>query len=375
MEILIYLGIGIILGFAIGFFVGKFSRKSDENEVILISNLSSQIAEFKSKFEEMEKKREALEKEKAKLEEEKEKRNKEFMDNMKMLFNELKQSSKEMDEEKDKRIKSMIDQFKLFIKQQQDNIEIFLENQGKTREEIEKRRDAQIEDMKRMIETFNRTISGTKTRGIVGEKLLKEKLNESIKAGLIECNLKTQGGEVEFAWDLGDGKFIPIDSKFPDIFDILDKYDNEEDEKEREKYKKKIVEKIKNQIKKIKKYQNLPNTIDKCIMVVPEGVIEMVPEIIREGRKENVYICSYRDVLFMGYILHDEYVKSVKEGELGIYKQLVNTLTGILNNIESKLNTIERGLKMITNAYNDISGEIHKGKVSSSGVFTEKDHH
>ena len=88
----------------------------------------------------------------------------------------------------------------------------------KSRHRAEDMRDAQIQDMRNMMTTFTQTISGTKTRGMVGESILSEVLSNSIKAGVIKKELKIGSQNVEFALDLGDGKYIPIHSKLPEVY-------------------------------------------------------------------------------------------------------------------------------------------------------------
>ncbi|MDK2900494.1 MAG: recombination protein RmuC [Thermosipho sp. (in: thermotogales)] len=253
-----------------------------------------------------------------------------------------------------------------FFEEQKKNTEKFLNEQGKSREEIEKRRDAQIEDMKRMISIFTKTVSGTKTRGMTGEFLLKEALKESIKVGLIKTNLKTEGGEVEFAWDLGDGKYIPIDSKFPDVFQLLEEYDKVESSKERDKLKKEIIDKVKKEIQRVQKYQNLFNTIDSCILVVPEAILEIAPELVGLGRENNVFLCSYKDVFVIAHTLQDKYIKLKEEGDIGKYKQMVSLLFQIIENINSKVSTIDKALTTIANANTFIKDYINKAKEAGS---------
>ncbi|ONN28098.1 recombinase RmuC [Thermosipho affectus] len=361
---MISLLIGIFIGYKFGYILGKRDKKSEDfsNQLSIINNLSIQIAELKAKYEEIEKSRFEAVKQKEKLDEEREKRLNEFIQNTHKLFSELTQKTIMIDEQKDKRISELVEQMKNFFEEQRKNTEQFLIEQGKSREEIEKRRDAQIEDMKRMISIFTKAVSGTKTRGITGEILLKDAIKESIKVGLIKANLKTENGEVEFAWDLGDGKYIPIDSKLPDIFEILEKYNEEEDINLREKLKKEIINKVKKEIQRIQKYQNLVNTIDSCILVVPESILDLAPELIEMGKENKVYICSYKDVFVVAHTLQDRYVKLNEEGDIGKYKQIIETLIQLLEQISKKTDTIERALTTIRNANEDIRKGVAKGK-------------
>lgn len=110
--------------------------------------------------------------------------------NIHKLFEQLESQFEMSDQEKEKRIQHLINQINMFVNQQQRHMETFLLEQGKNKEEIEKRRDAQLSDMKRLIEQFVKTISGAKTRGQVGEILLKEVLKDSIRVGLVKNKLQ-----------------------------------------------------------------------------------------------------------------------------------------------------------------------------------------
>ncbi|MCZ7358328.1 MAG: DNA recombination protein RmuC [Candidatus Methanoperedens sp.] len=358
---IILLIIGLIAGFVAGYFYGK-AKTYQPADVSAIHGLATQVAEIKTKFVEIEKSRERIEKEREKVSEEKDKRIKEFMDNVHKLFMEQGEKYAKSDEEKEKRIKEMMEQSKKFFEGEKKNTENFLLEQGKSREEIEKKRDAQIADMNRMISSFTKTVSGTKSRGIIGEEILKEVLSNSIKADVVKYNLKTDGGEIEFAWNLEDGKYIPIDSKLPDVFDLLEKYHETEDAKERKDYRKEIIDKTRKEIKRVQKYQNLSNTIDTCLLVVPDGILEIAPELVGMGKEENVFVCTYKDVFPIAHMLHDQYIKLKKEGDIGKYKQLVKVLFQILEKVSKKTETIEKAVTQIQNANTEIKKEVKKCK-------------
>jgi len=362
---IILLVIGIVVGFVAGFFYSKYKAYQLvdlSTQTSVISNLSTQVAEMKVGFVEIEKSRERLDKERQKLEGEKEKRFNEFVTNIHGLFKEMSDKSTKSDEEKEKRMKDLMEQNKKFFEEQKTNTEKFLLEQGKSREEIEKKRDAQIADMNRMIASFTKAVSGTKTRGLVGEELLKDVLRNSIKAEVIKCNLKTDNGEIEFAWNLEDGHYIPIDSKLPDVFQLLESYNLKDDIGEQRKLKKKIFEKVKNEVKRVQKYQNLSNTIDCCILVVPEGVLEIAPELVGIGKEINVFICSYKDVFPIAHVLHDQYIRLKEEGDIGQYKRIIRVLFQILDKISKKTEAIEKAVTTIKNANENIRTEVIKAK-------------
>lgn len=298
--------IGLIAGTITGFFIGKSKALQGadlSSQMGTIQNLTTQIAEMKGKFEAVEKSREEIEKKRDELNAEKEKRFKEFIDNNQKIFAELKEGSDKSDKAKEEKIQELMKTNEKFLKEQKESTEKFLKEQGMSREEIEKKRDAQVLDMKNMVQKFTQVISGTQQRGAVGETMLQESLKNSIKAGVVKKDLKVGSKNVEFAWKLGDGKYIPIDSKMPDVFEVYSEF-LEADDSQKPSLRKKIRDKVKKNISEIQKYQNQNNTIDNCILVVPSGIIEACPEIVGDGHESNVFVCTYTDVFPIAHTLH-----------------------------------------------------------------------
>lgn len=361
---IILLIIGLIVGAIAGYFIGKSKvlQSADlSSQMGTIQGLTTQIAEMKGKFEAVEKSREEIEKTREKYNQEKEQRFKDFIEHNQKLFKELKEGSDKSDKTKEERIKELMTTNEKFLKEQKDSTEKFLKEQGLSREEIEKKRDAQVQDMKNMIAKFTQVISGTQQRGAVGETMLSEALKNSIKAGVVKKDLRIGSKNVEFAWNLGDGKYIPIDSKLPDVFEIYEEYIDAEDSAKTS-LRKKIRDKVKKNIKDIQKYQNQSNTIDNCILVVPTGIIEACPEIVGDGHESCVFVCTYTDVFPIAHILQEQYARMKEEGDVGTYKKMVDQLFGILDKIMKKTESIDRALTTLTNANNDIKEEVGKGK-------------
>jgi DNA recombination protein RmuC len=365
LSVIIGIVIGFVIGGIIGYLLGKL-RNAQPMDLsgysAILANLNSQIAEMKGKFTEIEKSRTQLDQQRAQYDAQRETRLQEWMASTRQLFAEQAAKGQQVDGEKDKRIQEWMESTKKFFEEQKGAYTTYLEQQGKSRDEIEKKRDAQIIDMSGMMQQFTRAIGGTKKLGMVGEGQLKEVLANSIRAGVVACNLKTGSGEVEFAWNLWDGKYIPIDSKLPDVFLLLEQFGKSEDITEQQNLKNEIIRKMEKEIKTVQKYQSQTNTIDVCILVVPEGVLEIVPEIVGLGRGSNVFVCSYKDVFPVAYLVQEKYQHFKEQGEVGEYRKLIDTLFTIFDKIEEKTNTIQKALVMITNANDTIKSQVSVAK-------------
>ena len=129
--------------------------------------------------------------------------------------------------------------------------------------------------------------------------------------------------------------------------------------------------KIEKEIKNVQKYQNQTNTIDVCILVVPEGILEAIPEIVSLGRESNVFVCSYRDVFPVVYLVQEKYQHFKEQGDIGTYRQLISTLFQILDKIEQKTNAIQNAITTISNANSAIKKQILVARQKPSGIEVE----
>jgi len=290
-----------LIGAVTGYVLRRLGEKKEPDAGM--SQLATQVAEMRGKFEEMEKGRAALEAERLKGAEERERRWQEF------------------------------------VKGVQESVAGVTTQVGQ----------------------FQKLMLGTKQRGEGGEAILKEFLKEPIKTGFIKTNVNTGNGVVEFAVDLGGGKFLPIDSKLPDVYALLDKMEKSKDADEQKTIKREIKKKMETAVGQVVKYLNQPKTIGKCVLAVPDALIDMYPEMVGEARESNVYLTGHSFAYLVSYLLYEEHQRMIAEGDLGKYKKDVEKLQGILGNILEKAETLEKGLKMAGKARDEICDEARKG--------------
>lgn len=236
---------------------------------------------------------------------------------------------------------------------------------GKLQKTIDERTSQQVESQRRYQERVERSLSGfmsvitgTKRRGAAGEAILKEILAEPIRVGLIVTDLKVDGKTVEFAWDVGYGKYIPIDSKLPEVDELYRKYSSSDDTAEQRKLKSEIVKRIRYRVDEVKMYRNRPNTIDKCILALPDGLMEVVPELSAEINRSGVVVSGYSQVFFFGYFLAANYRRTVEAGDMGQYQRAIEGLTSLMVEVANRTTTIDRAITMIENANREIKESI-----------------
>lgn len=105
---------------------------------------------------------------------------------------------------------------------------------------------------------------------------------------------------------------------------IIEGIENSNRVDEREQYRRQIVDRLKKEIERVRKYQNCHNTIDSCIMVVPEVVLELVPELANLALRSGVHVCSHKEVFFVANMIAERYMHLKELGDVGKYKQLLD---------------------------------------------------
>ena len=146
----------------------------------------------------------------------------------------------------------------------------------------------------------------------------------------------------------------------PDVFEALKQYNNEKNTEEQKKLKRDIINKVKKHISEVEKYKNLQNTIDKCILVVPESIIELYPELITLGEENNIFITSYKNAFTIAYLLSEQYYQLKENKDIGEYKQILEKIYSIVKSIAQKTETIDRVIVQLRNANESIKTEIQK---------------
>lgn len=323
MELL-FLIIGLIIGGAAGYYYAMHKAKEETNtseKSAVLQSLNNQVAEMKAKFDAYEKLRDEKEQKNEKLSEEKEKRYKEFTDSVMKLF----------------------------------------EKQEKTRTENEEKRDKQMGTFASVIDAFNKTVHGTTTRGLMGEEILKQYLREGIKAKIIKTDLKTATGAVEYAWNLGDGMYVPIDAKLPDIVELVASIETAETQADKTAISKKILDKVKKEVERVRKYTNQDNTVNKAILAVPQGALQHAPELVEAGASKGVFVCSYEQVFLIGYLIAEEHERMREEGDVGALKDTNKNLVAIIKEVVTLTDSLERQAKSVQNFNTQIREKAQEG--------------
>lgn len=225
------------------------------------------------------------------------------------------------------------------------------------------------------VKAMRDVIIGTTTRGIAGEKLLQRALN-SLPPTMIESNLNLSVGIVEYALKFPDGKYLPIDSKFPYPKDIERLSEVSDEDKIR--IIKDIASNFKNRVKEVSKYVNDEKTISFAIAAFPDSIYSLIndnyPQVISEAFKKNVIATSYSNV--QQILLAVLQIREFYGVEVDIERTLTNI--EIIKNLTDEIdkiieNRLDRSNTMMVNAVRELRSNVDEIKAKLRDIRIEKE--
>lgn len=224
------------------------------------------------------------------------------------------------------------------------------------------------------VKAMREIIIGTTTRGIAGEKLLQRTLS-TLPPTMIESNLNLSAGIVEYGLKFPDGKYLPIDSKFPypkDI-DMLSEVNDEQ----KSRIIKDIAANFKNRVKEVSKYVNDERTISFAIAAFPDSIFSLLndnyPQVISEAFKKNVIATSYSNI--QQILLAILQIREFYGVEVDIERTLTNI--EIIKNLTDEIdaiieNRLDRSNTMMVNAIRELRSNVDNIKAKLRDIRIEK---
>lgn len=211
-------------------------------------------------------------------------------------------------------------------------------------------------EISRSIHEWQQFLSSPKTRGLIGEQILSDLLNQHFPKSSFKLQYQFRSGEkVDAAIFTAQG-IIPIDAKFP--LDNFKNYLKAEDQKIRGDFKKAFLNDVKKHIEKISQKYILPEekTVDYALMYIPSENVYY--EIISS---EDVFnFAGEKRVLPVSPMSFFAYIKAILlsfEGQKieKKAKQIITLLQAIKKDYEKTQETIGLVNKHLTNAYSQMN--------------------
>ncbi|MDP3012600.1 MAG: DNA recombination protein RmuC, partial [Candidatus Subteraquimicrobiales bacterium] len=243
-----------------------------------------------------------------------------------------------------------------------------LENLRTIYEERKKTED----ESREMVKRLERTISGTYSKGLAGENILRESFKIFPREMMIN-DFVVNGKRVEFALVLPDKKVLPIDSKWP-ATELLTELNEETDDKRRASLINQIEKEVSSRAKEVCKYIDPSLTTPWAIATIPDAAFSVCKKAIWESYNNKIFLMPYSQTvpyILTFYSLYRNYTKQI---DLKNLQERLVDLDRQLSSLEEILeNKLSRGSIMVSNAYVECKELVGRLKTTSAYLQAVKD--
>jgi DNA recombination protein RmuC len=252
------------------------------------------------------------------------------------------------------------------IKQDIDQMRrIFEERYGQMSKEL-----GRIQELGYLIKDFQDFLRSPKTRGNIGEQILRDLLEQVLPKNSFNVQYRFQSGEIVDAIIKTNQGIIPIDAKFP--LENFQKFQKADNETEKQSTLRDFIRDIKKHVDDIAKKYILPQegTVDFAVMYVPSEAIyyEIIinqPELLEYGNKRKVYFVSPNSFYYFLKIIMiglegakiEEASRRILKGVKGVQQEALKfaeDLNILLNHIDRAKNASSR----VQLNFHKLSGKI-----------------
>jgi len=200
-------------------------------------------------------------------------------------------------------------------------------------------------------------VAGAQSRGAAGEVVLAEAFAQ-FPAEMGDTQFKVNGKPVEFALVLPNQKRLPIDSKWP-AGKELEQYSTVTDPAAREELLSRIEKAVLRKVEEVTKYIDPASTASIAVAAIPDAAYFACRTAHIEAYRQRVLLMPYSmtiPFLLALYNLHLQFARSVDIENLDACLSQVETYLGEFE--ETLDNSVERGAKMVQNAYQELRQRI-----------------
>jgi DNA recombination protein RmuC len=152
-------------------------------------------------------------------------------------------------------------------------------------------RSADMERAARSLARLEAVVAGSSSRGAAGEQLLARSLDQ-LPPDMLVRNVAFGSRVVEYALVLPDGRYLPIDSKWPAAAE-LERMASATDEAERQRLRDRIGRTLRGRASELRKYLDPERTLELGLVAVPDAAYEAAPGVVADAYRDGVIVVPY----------------------------------------------------------------------------------
>lgn len=219
----------------------------------------------------------------------------------------------------------------------------------------------------RAVESIQRLVVGSYSRGRVGENLLEAALSE-LPPEMVARDFTLAGRVCEFALRMDDGKLLPVDSKWT-AAELLEDLVGLDDMNQRESARRKIEAMVSNRVREVSGYINPSLTIPMAVLAVPDDVYACCRKVHSTARALRVTVVGYSNALPILLSISNLYRAYGREMDTERVAECMHEVTVCLGELGDRLEGhLSRGLKQATNAVDEMRTLISKATATLGGL-------
>jgi DNA recombination protein RmuC len=203
-------------------------------------------------------------------------------------------------------------------------------------------------------------LAGGASAGRAGENVLREHLQQ-LPPGMLVTDLRVNGKVVEFALQLPDGRWLPIDSKWSAL-DALEALEAAEDPAEREAMAREVEKAVSARVREVVQYLNPSLTAPVAVAAVPDAAYAVLRRAHADAFAQSVIVVPYSTALPVLLFL---YTLVARYGDAGDVRAALQEVAQVMTVLEGLLeNRFARAAVMLTNGTDEMRAQLGKARAS-----------
>ncbi len=200
-------------------------------------------------------------------------------------------------------------------------------------------------------------VAGSGSRGAAGEQLLARSLDQ-LPPEMLARNVTFGSRVVEYALVLPDGRYLPIDSKWPALAE-LERLASAPGEAEKQRLRERVGRALRSRAGELRKYLDPDRTLEIGLVAVPDAVYDAAPGAVADAYRDGVLVVPYSLTLPFALGLFRLSVRFSRSPEIERSGAALAALDAALSRTDEELEgRLSRALVQLTNARDAVRGHL-----------------
>lgn len=237
---------------------------------------------------------------------------------------------------------------------------------------VETARAVELERAATSLARLEAIVAGGSSRGAAGEQLLARALDQ-LPPDMLARNVAFGSRVVEYALVLPDGRYLPIDSKWPAAAE-LERLASTGNEAERQRLRERIGRTLRTRAAELRKYLDPERTLELGLVAVPDAAYEASPGAVADAYRDGVLVVPYSLTLPFAlglFRLGARFSRSLDVDRSGVALAALDA--ALLRADEELEGRVSRALVQLSNGRDAMRGHLAQLRRSLASLDTDRE--